>query len=117
MLSGFQFGLFGSVLIGFFELPSISSLVVPVALVLGVLLIAWDVLKALLSAVGGKLKSIVPGISTRISQPAHSTTSSRVALWEQLYEACDPEHGACPKARELLTEVFRHLAPYHPEAK
>jgi len=113
---GFITGCGGCLLFGLLEIkPSIDlgGLVVPALVVLGVLLFVSDWIKPALSWLGSKAKSIVPAGGTK--PPAAMTASDRVRLWEQLYAACDPKHGACPKAQGLLVDVFPHLAPYHVE--
>ena len=119
MLAGFRIGFFGSFLFDLVVWPTINGLIVPTLIFCAVLLIFWGSIKPLLSAVLSKAKGLIPKFRTSVSaptMPAKSTTSGRVALWEQLYEACDPAHGACPKAREILQDVFQHLAPFHAEA-
>jgi hypothetical protein len=103
-------------LFGFIEVKPVvdlQGLIVPAAILVGVLLVFSDFIKPALSWLGSKAKTLVPSVST--TEPAELSASDRVQLWEQLYAACDPKHGACPKARELLNGVFPHLAPYHAE--
>lgn len=101
-----QVGVFGLINVTLFDGP-----VVPVLIGLGVLLIAWDWVKPLVGAVVSKAKGLIHRLGNRVATPTQSTTSQRVALWEELYAACEP----CPKARALLDELFQHLAP-HSEA-
>jgi hypothetical protein len=110
-------GCCGTVIFGAIELPD-KWVVTAVLVALAVLLIAWDWIKPLLSWLGGAAKSLVPKPSqTTTTKPGQTLSASdRVKLWEQLYDACDPTKGACPKAQELLNQVFPHLAPYHAEA-